>query len=324
MPFGRAVPAAPLPRWETAVRLVVTAAVIVGAGGCSTEPSDGGPRVYRLVAADSSTSATLPCFASSWQYSSGALVRHGDCDVALRSFEARFDSTGPTPLVVFIARVRLQDGDTAAWQIGLPATVQNNTLQYDASGFVAPFTDEQTFITPLTGTFVGGVLTLLMPTFAGSGLPDRTEYVRQDPSVFILTATGMMPSRSPLAARYAGVSFSGVPAEYCITATVAPTNSCVRRSFTFSSSGSSWVAAYDEVVTVSGDTVAGMSLTASSLTVTHPNAFVRVSAPGPGQEGTPLRFDAQGSLVGGTLTLFPSYFSLDGRPLVSPIVASAQ
>jgi hypothetical protein len=314
----------PVPGWLTAARFAVTAAVIAGAGGCSTEPSDGEPGVYRLVAADSSTSGSIPCFASSWQYSSGALVRHEDCDVALRSFEARFDSTGPTPELVFTARVRLQDGDTAAWQIGIPATVQNNTIQYDFSAFVAPFTDQQTFITPLTGTFVGGVLTLLMPSFTASGLPDRTEYVRQDPSVFVLTATGRLPSPSPLAAHYAGVSFSGLPADYCTTATVALPSRCFHRSFTLSSSGSSWVAAYDEVVTAEGDTVGAMSLTASSLTVTHPNAFVRVSSPGPGTEGTPLRFDAQGSLVRGTLTLFTTYYSFDGSRLVSPIVASAE
>ena len=308
----------------TAASVVATAAVIAGAGGCGTEPSDVEPGVYRLVVADSSTSGTIPCFASSWQYSGGTLVRQEDCDVALRSFEARFDSTGPTPKVVFTARVRLQDGDTSAWQIGIPARVQNNTLQYDFSSVVDPFSDEQMFITPLAGTFVGGVLTLLMPTFTGSGLPDRTEYVRQDPSVFILTATGRLPSSSPLAVHYAGVSFSGLPADYCTTATVSLPSRCFHRSFTLSSSGSSWEAAYDEVVTAEGDTVGAMSLVASNLTVTHPNTFVRVSSSGPGREGTPLRFDAQGSLVGRTLTLFPTYYTLDGTPLVSPIVASAE
>jgi hypothetical protein len=314
----------PVPSWRTAARSVVMAAVIAGGGGCSTEPSDGEPGAYRLVAVDSLTSGTIPCFASSWQYSSDALIRREDCDVALRSFEARFDSTGPTSKVVFTARVRLQDGDTAAWQVGIPATVQNNTLQYDLGAVVAPFTDEQRFITPLTGTFVGGVLTLLMPTFTGSGLRDRTEYVRQDPSVFVLTATGRPPNPSPLAAHYAGVSFSGLPADYCTAATVARPSLCFRRSFSLSASGSSWLAAYDEVVTAEGDTVGAMALMASSLAVTHPNAFVRVSSPGPGTEGTLLRFDAQGSLVGGTLTLFTTYYSLDGRPLVSPIVASAE
>jgi hypothetical protein len=314
----------PVPSWLTAARCVVTAAAIAGAGGCGTEPADVEPGVYRLVAADSSTSGTIPCFASSWQYSGGALVRHEDCDVALRSFEARFDSTGPTPELVLTARVRLHDGDTAAWRMGIPATVQNNTIHYDLSAIVGPFTDEQLFITPRTGVSVGGVLTLLMPGFSGSGLPDRTEYVRQDPSVFVLTATGRLPTPAPLAARYAGVWFSGLPADYCTTVTVALPSRCFHRSFRLSSSGSSWAVAYDEVVTTEGDTLGGLSLTASSLTVTHPNAFVRVSSPGPGTEGTPLRFDAQGSLVGGTLTLFTTYFSLDGSPLVSPIVASAE
>jgi hypothetical protein len=307
----------------TSARLVATAAVIAGAGACGTEPSDVEPGVYRLVAADSATTGILPCFASSSRYSSGALVSHAECDVALRGFEARFDSTGPIPKLVFTARVRLQDGDTA-WQIGIPATVLNNTIQYDANGLVAPFTDEQTFILPWTGTFVAGVLTLLMPTFSSSGLPDRTEYVRQDPSVFVLTATGRPPSPSPLAARYDGVSFSGRPADYCTTATVDLPSRCFHRSFTLTSRGSSWVAAYDEAVTADGDLVGGMSLTAASLSVAHPNAFIRVSSPGPGTEGTPLRFDAQGSLVGRTLTLFPTYYSFDGSSLVSPIVASAE
>lgn len=200
--------------------MVATAAVSAGAGGCGTEPSGAEPGVCRLVEADSSTSGTIPCLASSWQYSGGTLVRQEDCDVALRSFEARFDSSGPTPEVVFTARVRLQDGDTAVWQIGISAGVRNNTIQDDFDSVVDPFSDEQTFITPLAGTFVGGVLTLLMPTFTGSGLPDRTEYVRQDPSVFILTATGRLPSPSPMAGRYVGVSFSGLPADYCMAATV--------------------------------------------------------------------------------------------------------
>jgi hypothetical protein len=314
----------PVPSRLTAARFVVTAAVIAGAGACGTEPSDVDPGVYRLVSADSATTGTLTCFASSWHYSGGALVGHEECDVALRSFEARFDSTGPIPKLVFTARVRLQNGDTAAWQIGLPATVQNNTIQYDPSGFVAPFTEEQTFITPWAGTFVAGVLTLLMPTFASSELPDRTEYVRQDPSVFVLTAGGRPPSPSPLSARYAGVSFSGHPADFCTPGTVDLPSRCVHQSFTLTSSGSAWTAAYDEAVTVDGDIVGGKSLTATSLSVAHPNAFIRVSSPGPGPEGTLLRFDAQGSLVGRTLTLFPIYNSLDGIPLVSPIVASAE
>jgi hypothetical protein len=167
----------------------------------------------------------------------------------------------------------------------------------------------------LAGTFVGGVLTLLMPTLTGNGLPDRTEYVRQDPSVFVLTATGRLPNRSPLAARYVGMSFSGLPADYCTTATVALPNRCFHRSFTLSSSGSSWVAAYDEVVTAEGDTVGAMSLIVPSLAVIHPNAFIRVSSPGTGTAGTPLRFDAQGSLVGRTLSLFTTYYSFDGSPL---------
>ena len=39
--------------------------------------------------------------------------------------------------------MRLQAGDTAAWQIGIPAGVQNNTLQYDFGSVVDPFSDEQ-------------------------------------------------------------------------------------------------------------------------------------------------------------------------------------
>jgi hypothetical protein len=302
---------------------VVTAAALAGAVGCGTEPSDTEPGAYQLVEADSATTRTLPCFASTWRYSGGALVSHEECNVALRAFEARFDSAGPTSTLVFTARVRMQGDDTASWQVGIPATVQHHTIHYDFSEVVAPFTDEQIFITPLTGTLVDGVLTLLMPTFTGSGQPDRTEYVRQDPSVFVLTATGRSPGPSPLAGRYAGVAFSGLPADHCTTATVGVPSRCFHRSFALTSGGDVWGAAYEEIITAEGDTLGGTSLSATSLTVTHPNAFVRVSSPGPA-EGAPLRFDAQGTLVGGTLTLFTSYRFLDGSPLVSPIVARAE
>jgi hypothetical protein len=97
--------------------------------------------------------------------------------------------------------------------------------------------------------------------------------------VLVLTATGRPPSPLPLAARYDGVSFSGRPADYCTTATVDLPSRCFHRSFTLSSSGSSWVAAYDEAVTADGDLVGGKSLTATSLSVAHPNAFIRVSSP---------------------------------------------
>jgi hypothetical protein len=75
-------------------RFLVTPTVIAGAGGCGTEPNDVEPGVYRLVASGSATSGTIPCFASSWHYSGGALVGQEDCNVALRSFEARFEPPG--------------------------------------------------------------------------------------------------------------------------------------------------------------------------------------------------------------------------------------
>ena len=305
--------------------LTATAALIVGVGGCGTEPSDGGPRVYRLVAVDSSVSGTVPCFASSWQYSDGALVRQEDCDVSLRGFEARFDSAGPIPMLIFTASVRSKSGGAATWQIGIPTTIENNTIQYDFSSVETPYTAEQAFVVARAGTFVNGVLTLLMPQYSSSGLPDRTEYFRQGPTVFALTADGRPLRPSALADRYVGVSFSGLPADYCTTATVSMPGRCFHRSFTLSSAGSPWLVDYHEVVTADADTLGGMSLTDAGLTVVaHRNAFVRVSSSGPGQPGDLLRFDAQGFLVGRSLTLFTTYYSFDGTPLVSPIIAAAE
>jgi hypothetical protein len=300
---------------------------MAGAAACGTEPSKVEPGVYRLVAADSATTTTLACFASSSHYSGGELVGQADCDVALRSFEARFDSTGPVPVLRLTARVRLQSGDTTTWQVGLPATVQHSAIQYDFTTVTEPLTDEQVFILPPAGTLVNRVLTLLMTEYTATGLPERTDYARKDPSVFILTANGRPPPPSSLAPHYAGVSFSGQPAEYCTVPTATLPSRCFHRAFSLSSSGISWMVTYDELVTAEADTLGGMSVTASDLTVFHPNAFVRVFAPGPSPPNTPgalRRFEAQGSIVGGTLTLFTAYSSLDGSPLVSPIVANAE
>lgn len=315
---------APRGRRGTLVNRALAAVLVAGAGACGTEPSEVEPGVYRLVAADSATSTTLACFASSSHYSGGELVSQGDCDVALRGFEARFDSTGPIPVLRFTARVRLEGGDTAAWEVGIPATVQNNVIQYDFTTVTGPLRDEEWFILPRAGTLVNGMLTLLMTTSISTGQPDRTDYVRLDPSVFILTATGRPPPQSSLAPRYVGASFSGQPAEYCTLPTATLPSRCFHRSFSLTSSGSTWVAMYDELVTADVDTLGGMSLTASELTVTHPNAFVRITSPGSDRPGLPLRFGAEGSVAGGTLTLFTTYFSFDGTPLVSPIVANAE
>jgi hypothetical protein len=91
------------------------------------------------------------------------------------------------------------------------------------------------------------------------GLPDRREYVRQAPSVFILTSTGRSPTNSALASHYVGVAFAGMPVDHCNTEVPGR---CVHRTFTPSSSGSSWTALYDEVVTAEGDTLGVRSLEA--------------------------------------------------------------
>ena len=187
----------PVPGRLAAARLVVAISTIAAAGGCGTEPSDAGPAVYRLAGADNTVSGTVECFASSWQYEGGGLVRHGDCDVALQSFEATLDTTVPMPELVLTARVLLQDGGATTWRVSLPATVQNNTVQYDFDRFVDPLTSEQVFIAPVAGTLVDGVLTLLMRVSSNNGLPDRTEYARLDPSVFVLTAMGTLPTPRP-------------------------------------------------------------------------------------------------------------------------------
>jgi hypothetical protein len=313
----------PLPG-RLAARLVLAISAIAAAGGCGTEPSDAGPAVYRLAGADNTATGTLQCFASSWQYEGGGLVRHGDCDVALRGFEATLDTTVPMPELVLTARVRLQDGGATTWRVSLPATVQNNTVQYDFDRFVDPLTSEQVFIAPEAGTLVDGVLTLLMRVSSNNGLPDRTEYARLDPSVFVLTATGTLPTPSDLAPRYTGVWFSGAPADYCTPEDPGVPSRCFHQSFTLASGGGSWAAAYDQVVTMAGVTAGQVSVTASNLTVSRQNSFVRVASPGTATPNTPLEFEAEGSLVGRTLTLFTNYRLLDGSTLVSPIVARAE
>jgi hypothetical protein len=310
-------------RRPAAASAFAMAAVIAAVGGCGTEPSDLVPGGYRLAAGEEVAGSAIACFASTWRYEGGSPIAQGDCDVALRSYEARFDSTGAVPTLVLSAQVRLESGETATWEIGIPTRVRNNVIEYDFSTVTAPLTPEQLFILPRAGTVVSGVLTLLMPTFASSGQPDRTEYFRQDPSVLLLTPTGRPPGPSTLAGRYTGVSFAGFTGEQCATPSIDQPNTCIHRSFTLTSGGGSWLAAYDQVVTAEGDTVGGLSVTAGNLTVVvHPSSFVRVASPE--TEGPHLRFDAEGSLVSGTLTLFIASTLFDGTPVISPIVARAR
>jgi hypothetical protein len=301
------------------LRPVAGITVLLHAAGCGTEPSDDEPRRYQLVAADDASTGRIACFASTWRYEGGVQVYQGDCDVALRSFTARFDSAGPIPALVLAAGVTLEGGDTATWQVRVPTRVRNSTIEYDFSTVAEPFTAEQVFVLPLAGTLVDGVLTLLMATFSSNGLPDRTEYVRQAPSVFILTTTGRPPASSALIGRYVGVAFAGMSPEHC---NAEVPSRCLHQSFTLSSDGSAWTALYDEVVTAEADTLGGRSLEARNLMLTRTNGLVRITDDEP--SGSVLHFEAKGWLVGSTLTLFPSFSFLNGSRLPSPIVSRAQ
>jgi hypothetical protein len=79
---------------------------------------------------------------------------------------------------------------------------------------------------------------------------------------------------------------------------------------------------YRSTTTVAGDTVAGASLHAANLTIRQVQSFVHVLSPAPGD--SPLLFQANGSLAGATLTLFPRVVFLDGTQLPSAIVMSAR
>jgi hypothetical protein len=238
----------------------------------------------------------------------------------------RFDSTGPVPELVVTARLRLPGGDTTVWEAALPAGVRNGTVQYDAGAITVPITlsDEQLFILPIAGTLVRGVLTLLLSTHSGNGslTGEGPDYVRPAPTVFILTASGGLPTSPPLAPRYEGFSFNGSPTDDCPTE-ASPPGSCRHYSFTLAASGSAWAVDYHDAVTVGADTLGSASLHISNLTIAQSHAFVRAST-GSEPPGSPLRFDALGSVVGGTLTLFTNYWFLDGRPLASPIVLNAE
>lgn len=295
--------------------LLAIAAAFAAAPGCGTEPPEGSAAVYRLAATDSSTGSSLPCFASSIQYSGGAVVRSGDCDVSLRRLEVRFDSTGPVPTLVVTARV-LQDGDTATWQAGVPATIQNSTIQYDFSMVTGPFTEQQAFVLPSAGTLVDGVLTLRMANSFSTGQPDRTEYFRLHPTVFILTPSGRPPGMAPLARRYTAFGFAGQPTDYCSVSTPDLPSRCFHTSFTLSSTGSSGVIEYESAVRWQTDTAGALYQSEASVTVAHPNAYVRVVSLETPSLYVPRAFEAEGSLVGDVLTLFTNT-----EHLSSPIVA---
>ena len=300
------------------LRLLAGVALLYAAA-CGTEPSDDQePRSYRFVAADDGSTGRIACFASTSRYEDGVPVEQRECDVALRSYTARLDSAGSVPELVLTADVTLENGVTDTWQVRVPARIRNSTIEYDFSTVTEPFTAEQVFVLPLAGTLADGVLTLLMPTFSSNGLPERTEYLRLAPSVFILSITGRPPVRSALARRYTGVAFAGIPPDHC---DAEVPSRCFHRSFTLSSAGSAWTALYVDVVTVEGDTVGGKSLEASNLMLTQTNGFVRITDDEP--PVSVLRFEARGSLTGMTLTLFPSFSFLDGSVLPSPIVARA-
>ena len=304
--------------------VVAMALAAAGMPGCGTEPSDANSVVYRLAAADSATTGGLQCFASSTQYSGGAPIRSGNCDVTLRSLEAWFDSSGPNPALVVGAKVRLYDGDTTTWRVAIPATIQNYAIQYDFGPVTGPLTDEQVFVLPWTGTLVDGVLTLRMPNYTNSGQPDRTEYARATPTVFVLTATGRPPRPSALARRYTAISIAALPMDYCDDDPADVPNRCLHRSFTLAASGTSWEASYDELVHRQDTLVGSVSWTVSNLTLAHPTAFVRVSSPGAWTIYNPSPFEAQGTLVGDILTLFADNRTLDGAVTLSPIVARAE
>ena len=303
----------------SAQRLVAGIALLLHAAGCGTEPSDDEPRGYQLVAADDGSTGPIACFASTTHYEDGVPVDQGECDVALRSYTARLDSAGPIPELVLAAEVTLEGGITDTWQVRVPTRIRNSTIEYDFTTVTEPFTAEEVFVLPLGGTLADGVLTLLMPTFSNSGLPDRTEYLRLAPSIFILTLTGRPPASPALAGRYVGVAFAGMESGHC---DAQVPSRCLYRSFTLSSAGSAWAMLYDEVVTAEGDTLGGKSLQAESLMLTRTNGFVRITDDEP--PISVLHFEARGSLAGSTLTLFPSFSFLDGSVLPSPIVARAQ
>jgi hypothetical protein len=304
---------------------LTTTALGSALGACGTEPSDLLPRDYRLAAVDSVRAGTAPCFASSTRYSAGMVVDQGTCDIALRSLRARFDSTGPAPLLIVTARLQVQGGDTTTWEVGYPATVQHGAIQYGV-GSAEPIalTSEQLFILPTAGTHAGGVLTLLMPTYSGSGSfsGNGLDYFRASPSVFILTPTGALLGASALSPRYAALSFAGYPPAYCSMPTAGQGSVCRDQSFTLAADAGTWTVEYRSTTTVAGDTVGGASLHAANLTIRQVYSFVQVISPPPGYP--PLAFDAVGSLAGATLTLFPRVQFLDGTQLPSPIVMSAR
>lgn len=300
--------------------LLATAAALAALPGCGTEPADGSAAVYRLAAADGTTGTSLSCFASYVQYAGGTSVRSGDCAVALRSLEVRFDSAGPVPTLVATARV-VQDGEAATWQVAVPATISNNTIQYDFTTVTGPFSARQWFVLPWAGTLVDGVLTLRMANYSpSSGEPDRTDYSRPHPTIFILTPTGQPPRVTRPARRYTGFGFDGQPTDYCTEDTPGLPGRCFHTSFTLSTTADSGIVEYTSEIRWKADSSLAYQFTSTvHVGVARANAYVRVVSPDTPSIYVPRAFEAEGSVVGDVLTLF-----ISGGSYATQIVARAE
>ena len=297
--------------------LLATAAAL--AAGCGTEPGGGSAGAYHLAAMDGLRGTSLSCFASYIQYAGGTSVRTGDCAVALRSLEVRFDSAGPLPTLVATARV-VQDGEAAIWEIAVPATIRNHTIQYDFSTVTGPMTEQQAFVLPRAGTLTDGVLTLRMTNFSATPQSDGFDYWRSHPSVFILTPSGQPPRLARLARRYTGFAFDGQPTDYCTEDGPGLPSRCFHTSFTLSSAGDTGTVRYESRVRWHTDTaLAGSYESRVSVLVDHPGAYVRVVSPDTPSVYVPRAFEAEGSVVGDVLTLF-----INSGGYTSPIVAGAE
>jgi hypothetical protein len=300
------------------LRACLVTAALAALSGCGTEPADGSATVYRLAAMDGVRGTSLSCFASYIQYAGGTSVRSGDCAVALLSLEVRFDSTGPAPTLVTTARV-VQDGEAATWQVAVPTTIRNNTIQYDFGTVAAPLTAQQVFVLPWAGTVVDGVLTLRMANAFSTGEPDRTDYFRLHPTVFILTPSGQPPRVTRPARRYTGFAFDGLPTDYCTEDAPGLPARCFHTSFSLTATADSGTVDYQSAVRWQTDTLASQFESRARVRVAHTNAYVQLVSPDTPSVLVPRAFEAEGSVIGDVLTLF-----IRTEGYASPIVARAE
>jgi hypothetical protein len=301
---------------------------------CGTEPNAEPSGTYYLAAVDSLPAAQAGCFAI--LNGNVDATPYPPCAYLKRAFEATFDSSGASPALVLRAAVLSQSGDTSTWQLRMATTVKNGVIVMTPGPDYLSLKAEQTFLLPVAGTLVDGVLTLQMPDYGydmEGGGNSGPVYGRPRRTMFMLTASGAMPPTTAVAPNYAAVAFAEFPASWCDEGTATVPGFCTDQAFTLTRSGSTWSIDYQRYYwrVVRTDTLGASSLHIDSLPLVQRGPYVALGKPlppipPPSAGGFPyyINFSATGSVVGTTLTLFPLYESSFGTNLPNPVILKVQ